>query len=916
MKSYILIFAFALACVFGLNAADVVTSDPSPLQISSSNVVVYFHADLGNKGLNNQPSSAKLYAHTGVITNKSNSGSDWKHAPNWGDNSDKYKLEYVSPNLWKLNIGDINTYYGITGDEVVKKLAFVFRSSDNKLEGKDTGNSDIFLDVVDEGYQVSLSSDIEGTFVDDAHSTVNFTVTATSPSTLSLSINGNIVKSTDNVTRLDVPFTFTTRGNYSVVAKGVSGVNSKSVEATYCFPTPSIAADYPGGVPKQGAVRNSDGTVTFCLAAPGKSSVMLMPGWEDYVAQDKNVMKYQDYKGNRYFWITVSCLNPDTRYFYYYLVDGSIKVADPYAKLILDPYNDKYISADVFPNLPEYPIDKVTGNTIIAVYHENINQYDWKVKNFKGADKENLVIYELLLRDFTGTEGASQGDGTIRKAIEKLPYLIDMGINAIELLPIMEFNGNNSWGYNTNFYFAPDKAYGTPDDYKEFIDLCHQNGIAVILDVVFNQSDGLHPWYQMYSIDNNPFYNKTAPHAYSVLNDWNQDNPLVEQQWIDCVKYWLSEYKVDGFRFDLVKGLGDNNSYGSGTDGYNASRVARMSRIHDAVNEINPDAYFINENLASAKEENEMAADGQLNWANINNASCQFAMGYSEDSNLNRFNAESDSRTWGSTVSYAESHDEERMGYKQVQYGASGVKGNNEVSKRRIGSLHAQMLLSPGAHMIWQFSELGNDQSTKSGSGNNTDPKKVNWNALNDDDTYGLYQNICELINLRTREPELFDKDALRQMNFTASSWSNGRFLYLSKNGKELILAINPNVTGDRTFECSTMFGSKDNGNYRIESKSYNTNPTFDAATGRISVPANSYVVIVSNNVVGIDSIITDDTPLSNEVYSVAGDIIINGNYTVAEVYSTDGARHPMTGLTPGIYIVRVDNNTYKVAVR
>ena len=87
--------------------------------------------------------------------------------------------------------------------------------------------------------------------------------------------------------------------------------------------------------------------------------------------------------------------------------------------------------------------------------------------------------------------------------------------------------------------------------------------MAVILDIVFNQTDGLHPWYQMYPIASNTFYNGSAPHAYSVLNDWNQDNPLVQQQFKDALKYWLEAYHVDGFRFDLVKGLGSNQSYGA-----------------------------------------------------------------------------------------------------------------------------------------------------------------------------------------------------------------------------------------------------------------------------------------------------------------------------------------------------------------
>lgn len=916
MKTYISLLLLCLMGALGARAVDVVTSEPSPLQETSPNVVIYFHADRGTGGLKGQPAGAELYAHTGVITSASKNGSDWKHAPTWGDNSPKYRLSYVSPDLWKLTIGDIRTYYGVAANETVQRLAFVFRDAKGTKEGKDDGGTDIFLDVAPEGYQVSLTSTLSGNIVDAAHTSVTFTVSATSPSTLSLSVNGTMVKSAENVSRLDVPYTFTSTGNYEVTASGTLGSASSAVTQTYCYPTPSVAADYPGGTPRMGTVRQGDGTVLFCLAAPGKSSVMLIPSWDGYAAMEKNVMRYQDYQGRRYFWTSVSGLDPDTQYFYYYLVDGNRKVGDPYAKLILDPYNDKYISGDVYPDLPEYPAE--CGTVPVAVYHENINRYDWQIKDFKGVRPQDLVIYELLLRDFTGTEGEARGDGTLAAAYDKIPYLRALGVNAIELLPINEFNGNNSWGYNPNFYFAPDKAYGTPDEYKAFIDRCHANGIAVILDLVFNQSDGLHPWYQMYDVGSNPFYNKTAPHDYSVLNDWNQDNPLVMQQWKDCVQYWLREYKVDGFRFDLVKGLGDNSSYGSGTDSYNASRVRRMSEIHAAMAEVNPEAYHINENLAQAKEENEMAADGQLNWANLNSAACQYVMGYSSDSNLSRFDASRDARTWGSTVSYAESHDEERMGYKQQAYGAPGVKGNHAVSQRRIGSLHAQMILSPGAHMIWQFSELGNAQSTKeSNGGNNTSPKRVDWNALNDGDTRGLYDNIAELIAVRTGNPRLFEADAIRQMNFAASSWQNGRFLYCEKDGKEVILAVNPNIEGDRTFECSNMFARKDNNVYTLASASYGTSPVFDASTGRITVPAGGYALIVSNGVTSVDKLAMDDnTTPRHHVYTHGNEIVINGQYTVAQVYTASGALTGRTSLAPGIYIVRVDNDIYKVNIR
>ncbi len=914
MKSYYLAIVMLLAGLLPVYAADVVTTEPSPLQESSTGVVVYFHADRGTKGLAGTQPATALYAHTGVITSESTNSSDWKHAPDWNKNLDKYKLVFVRPDLWKLDIGDIRTFYNLNPGEKVHRLAFVFRNADGSKQGKDDGGADIFVDVMEEGFQLSLSSDLDGNIITDKNNTVTFRISATSAATLSLSVNGAVVKSQEDVSTLEVPYTFADRGNYTVTASGVKGTATQSAEVSYCYPSPSVAREYPGGKPRQGTIRNADGTVTFCLAAPQKSAVMLMPAWDGYNPLDKNVMHYQDYEGNRYFWTSVDGLDPDTAYPYYYLVEGKTGVADPYAKLVLDPYNDRYINPEVYPDMPEYPSQ--LNNIMLAVYHENINRYDWKVNDFKGASRQDLVIYELLLRDFTGTEGRAEGNGTLRRAMERIPYLKKLGVNAIELLPITEFSGNNSWGYNPNFYFAPDKAYGTPADYKAFIDLCHRNGIAVILDMVFNQSDGLHPWYQMYDKASNPFYNANAPHDYSVLNDWKQDHPLVMKQWTDCVKYWLTEYKVDGFRFDLVKGLGDNASYGD-TNAYNKSRVERMAKIHAAMSEVNPDAYFINENLAGAQEENEMAADGQLNWANINSAACQYAMGYSSESGLDRFNAERDSRTWGSTVSYAESHDEERMGYKQQQWGTTGVKGNHEVSQRRIGSVHAQMILSPGAHMIWQFSELGNTQSTKDSNGkNDTSPKIVNWSALDDDDTYGLYKNVSELIHLRKQNTVLFEKDALRTQNFAQAAWADGRFLHLAKDGKELILVVNPEIAGDKTFDISGML-STNNQDYEIVSASYNTTPVLDTDRGTIYIPANSYAVIANSKVSGIDSVTNDKTQaVKNEVYAIGADIIINGAYTSAEAFDTAGTRVPLTGLDTGIYIVRVDGTTFKVAVR
>ena len=126
---------------------------------------------------------------------------------------------------------------------------------------------------------------------------------------------------------------------------------------------------------------------------------------------------------------------------------------------------------------------------MLAVYRSDLDDYNWDsaTTNFKVPDHNSMVIYELLFRDFTGDGSDQDGKhfGTISEAREKISYLKELGINCVELMPVMEFNGNNSWGYNTNAYMALDKAYGSPKDLRDFVAECHRNGIAVVLDIVF-----------------------------------------------------------------------------------------------------------------------------------------------------------------------------------------------------------------------------------------------------------------------------------------------------------------------------------------------------------------------------------------------------------------------------------------------
>ncbi len=883
MKQLYLTLMAAMGIILPAAAQQIVTSSPSPLQENSENVVITYHADLGNQALMGLDASIPVYAHTGVITNLSSSGSDWKYAPTWLDNSDKYLMEYVAPNTYQLNIGDIRTYYGITNeDETVEKLAFVFRNASGSLQGKTSSGGDIFLDVYPAGFQLDFTSNAP-LVLNSTNCDVTFTASTTVPSTISIylgSTDTTPIATVSDATSLVSAYTFSEGDSYDVIAKATSGSDSAEKTLHVCYPGNSALVAYPGGTPAMGATQESNGDVTFCIAAPGKTNAMIMPSWDNYSAMSKNVMNYTDINDVRYFWITVSGLDPNTEYGYYYLIDESIAVGDPYARLVLDPYSDKWLDDGTYPDVMPYPYEYVDNNAMIAVYKGTRDQYPWRVESFTGVDQSQLIIYEMLIRDFTGTEGEALGNGTLAKAMEKLDYLQDLGINAIELMPITEFNGNNSWGYNTNFYFAPDKAYGSPEDYRAFIDECHSRGIAVILDVVFNQSDGLHPWYVMYPTNANPFYNERAPHAYSVLNDWKQDNLLVQQQWHDMIRYWMTAYKIDGFRFDLVKGLGDNDSYGgnaseSNTNRYNASRIERMKQLTEVIHSVNPNGYSINEDLATASEENAMAENGQINWANINDASCQFAMGYPEDSNCNRFYAPLDSRTWGSTVSYAESHDEQRVAFKQITWGVAGVKDNLAAAMRRCGGVAAQMLLAPGAHMIWQFGELGNDTNTKNLSTweNNTDPKPVLWSYFDVPDRHGLYENYKELIDIRKSNPDLFAEGANVTMQCAVSNWNNGRFIYLSTDDKELVCVINPNLS-QATFSGVT-FKQADNAAYRAASQSYDVNYSFDASAGTVTLEGSSYVVLVNDKVGGVTDINVDNSA-APRYYNLQGLEILN----------------------------------------
>ena len=167
----------------------------------------------------------------------------------------------------------------------------------------------------------------------------------------------------------------------------------------------------------------------------------------------------------------------------------------------------------------------------------------------------------MHIRDFTS-------EHSFNAAKDKLPYLKQLGINAIELMPVNEFEGNSSWGYNPSFYFAVDKYYGTKNDMRAFVDECHRQGIAVIIDLVLNHSFGQSPFYLLYreadgtpSADN-PWYNQKSNIPNAALQwgyDFNHQSTYTRALVDSVAGFWMKEYKVDGFRYDFTKGFSNTS---------------------------------------------------------------------------------------------------------------------------------------------------------------------------------------------------------------------------------------------------------------------------------------------------------------------------------------------------------------------
>lgn len=571
--------------------------------------------------------------------------------------------------------------------------------------------------------------------------------------------------------------------------------------------------DMPAGL-KHGINYIDNSTVTLVLYDrdnKGRShdfcNLLWDENWWGYEQKPKKPLNYDDETGC--WWITLTDLNPDRQYKFQYQLgygsDVTVHTFDPYTEIVYDRSNDQWISSSTYPGLAEEYGDSHGGrdNGFISAFKINRDVYDWKVKDYDIEDKNDLVIYELLVRDFTDN---AYGEGSIKAAMGQIDYLKTLGVNAVELMPVQEFDGNDSWGYGPHSYFALDKAYGTRKDYKAFIDACHQNGIAVLFDVTFNHATGVHPYAALYwdgdkTAENNPWFNVYAPHQWSVYHDWNHSNPMVRDHIKRSLTYLMTEYKVDGFRFDLTKGFTQN----SGTEGsYDQSRVDYLKEYNAHILSVDQDAVMICEHFCD-DENYELGKDGIKVWRNMNHS---YSKAMKRDMSqadftgtTNTFDGNSGMmggwQTFGQYVGYQESHDEQRTNFEgQWDYNGAEIPFATRIERAKINA--AFFLLSPGPKMIWQFGEIGYDISIEDNGRVGKKPcKTAEYMAV--PERKALYDTYAMLLKFRRDNPRFFDGDVNFRW-YVDGAHQEGRYMF-AKDGDGHHFALFGNfASGTRTI--------------------------------------------------------------------------------------------------------------------
>ncbi|MBW4560839.1 MAG: alpha amylase C-terminal domain-containing protein [Mojavia pulchra JT2-VF2] len=371
-----------------------------------------------------------------------------------------------------------------------------------------------------------------------------------------------------------------------------------------------------------------------------------------------------------------------------------------------------------------------------------VDSYIWQHDDTPLPENKELIIYEMHVADFTGGEVDSEKRGKYLDAIEKLDYLRELGINAIELMPVNEYPGDYSWGYKIRHFFATESSYGSTADLKRFIDECHSRGIRVFIDGIYNHTDEECP---LMLIDRNYWYYEHMHYPEDPENYWgpelnydNYDEELdVKPAWKyigDVVRFWVQEYHIDGIRYDAVRQLANfefmdwlaqqakNNSVRKPF--YNiAEHIPDTSKVtapegpmdacwHESFH------YFIVPHICGEKFDLE----------NLKQVLEPRRQGY---------------KTATNAINYLATHDRERL-FREL--GESGIFDEAAFTRAKLAAV--LLMTAMGVPMLWMGEEFG-EHKRKSQSV--TQPKKIAWPLLEKTENHDLFEYYKKLIALRTK---------------------------------------------------------------------------------------------------------------------------------------------------------------------
>jgi hypothetical protein len=946
-------------CVYSLSAQELVTTPAFPTDTNPVTVVV--DCSFGNQGLNNYSNTNDVYVHVGVITSSSTGPSDWRYVPfTWGTTNPSAHATFLGANKYSYTFNNIRSFLGVPAGETILKLAILFRNGSGSLVQRNSDGSDMYQSIYGSNIAVQFAqppfqpmyNPIPVPVTKNIGDMMPVSFLSNHAATLNLYFNGALIGSTVSGDSVIAAVTISAAGNQVVKGTADDGTNTTSDSFSFYVATPSNIQPLPAGVTDGINYQPGDSSAILVLFAPLKTKVVVVGDFNNWTQSTT----YQMYKtpDSNYYWLRIGGLTAGTEYAYQYIIDDTIVVADYNTEKVLDKNVDPGIPSSTYPNLKTFPSG--ASGSLTGIIQTAQPAYNWQDNNFKRPAKESLVIYELWLADFTA-KGNWQG------LMDSLTYLKNLGINAIEIEPFSNFEGAVSWGYNPNFYFAPEKVYGTSTILKQFVDACHQRGIAVIMDMVMNHSFGSSPMVQMYwdsklgvPATNNPWFNQYPTHAFNVGYQFNHESDATKKFTNRVINHWLINYHIDGYRWDLAKGFTQTRScdaFGNNCDvsawgAYDAGRVATWKNIYDQMQTASPGSYCILEMFADNDEQAVEANYGMMLWgSNLNPNYNQATMGYSTPG--------PGGATWDLTgsvyssaggwikpglVVYQESHDEERLMYKNEQYGnSSGSYSAKDLATglQRNAAAAAIWALAPGPRMLTEFGELGYDYSINWCTNGTVDPsggcrltpKPIRWDYLQDSSRKKLHDVYAAMIHLRGMYPQ-FDTAA------TVYSLTDAfKYLLLSGSSAGAVVMANFDVsttTGTVPFPGKGVwynyFGNDSiqvtgNQNYTLaagEYRVYLNTKLKDTATKDTTgaIPVSSVTVkVYPNPVVNGSSVIEYELPqagtcsmyIVDDVGQVMASTDLGSVQQGKHILGSAQLRFSISNLPNGVYTIKMLSN-------